>query len=144
MRPDFSYLDKPYRSADVDRRENLPDGKFHVRIERVYLDEPKPDRPCLRYDLKVIAGHFQGRMIFKTAWLTPKAMGLYKRDISRLKLDIPPSELPDRLGEFLDILVEVTLKTNGEYQNVYFDKRLDSADVGPEDFGDDDPDDTPF
>ena len=48
-------------------------------------------------------------------------------DVSALKL----SELPNRLGELLDVTLEVQKKTNGEYTNVYLNKRIE-IDVPPE------------
>ena len=39
------------------------------------------------------------------------------------------SELPNRLYELLDVKLEVTVKTKGEYANVYLNRRIEMADM---------------
>ena len=54
-----------------------------------------------------------------------------KNDLVRCGLILEKfSDLPERLGELLDIQLIVTLKTKGTNQNVYFNKRVDSGDSG--------------
>jgi len=43
------------------------------------------------------------------------------------------SELPARLGDLLDVTLEITKRTKGESENIYFNRRIVVEDLAPED-----------
>jgi hypothetical protein len=51
-----------------------------------------------------------------------------KGDLKTLGINLAKfSELQQRLDELLDVTLEVTKRTRGEYSNVYFNKRIQLA-----------------
>ena len=82
----------------------------------------------IRWDLIVIAGQHAGRHIFKNSVITPSSLPYVKGDLTTLGMELAKfSELGSRLQELLDVTLEVTKRTRGEYTNVYFNKRIQIA-----------------
>jgi hypothetical protein len=52
-----------------------------------------------------------------------------KKDLQRCGLELERlSDLPNNLGQLLDVKLKVTKRTKDEYENVYINKRLKIAD----------------
>lgn len=125
---DLSAFDDEFSSAEAPSFDEVPDGKYQARIDSVRLDRSQKGDPMLRWDLIVIAGSQAGRHIFKNSVITPAALPFVKGDLKTLGLELTKfSDLQQRLEELLDITVEVTKRTRGEYTNVYFNKRIQIA-----------------
>ena len=57
--------------------------------------------------------------------ITPAALPFVKGDLKTVGLELAKfSDLAGRLEELLDVTLEVTKRTRGEYTNVYFNKRI--------------------
>lgn len=131
--------------ADGGGWDNLPDGKYQVRIEGVRFENAKSSgRLQLAWVFNVESGSYEGRKIFHYRGLDrEESVGWMKKEIYACGLEVERvSDLPDMLPELLDRIVEVTLKTkrgsNGEdYQNCFINKLLDEPDCGGS-FTDDD------
>lgn len=122
---DLSAFDDDFEAAEAPDFEEVPDGKYQVRIEKAQLTESNQGDPMIKWDLVVISGTQEGRHIFKNAVISQKSMPYVKGDLNRLGLEMKRiSELPNRLPEVLDKKLEVTVRTKGEYTNVYFNKLL--------------------
>jgi hypothetical protein len=86
----------------------------------------------IKWDLIVIAGSQTGRHIFKNSVITPAALPFVKADLKTVGLELAKfSDLAGRLEELLDVTLEVTKRTRGEYTNVYFNKRIQIAADAP-------------
>ncbi|MCB0075108.1 MAG: DUF669 domain-containing protein [Caldilineaceae bacterium] len=128
---DLSEFDDDFAAAESPSLEEVPDGKYQVRIDEVRLDRSQKGDPMIKWDLIVIAGAQAGRHIFKNSVITPAALPFVKGDLNTLGLELARfSELNDRLGDLLDMTLEVTKRTRGEYSNVYFNKRINIAGNG--------------
>lgn len=106
---------------------SVPDGKYTVFVDKVELKFTKNNNRRLAWNLRIIEPTHVGRMIFTGHMLeTEQSRGWLKRALltCNLKLD-RWSELPGRLNDLLNVVLEVTVKTNGQYTNVYFNKRID-------------------
>lgn len=125
---DLSHLDESWKNATVDddNRSEIPDGKYMCRIESVELKESKSGKPMLTQELRIIDGKFSKRKLFRNSLLvTEENVKYLKKDLHTLGIHLDRlSDLPDHLSSLLDIEVQVTVKTKGEYQNVWIDKRL--------------------
>lgn len=125
---DLSHLDESWKNATVDddNRSEIPDGKYMCRIESVELKESKSGKPMLAQELRIIDGKFSKRKLFRNSLLvTEENVKYLKKDLHTLGIHLDRlSDLPDHLSSLLDIEVQVTVKTKGEYQNVWIDKRL--------------------
>ncbi|MCC5829275.1 MAG: DUF669 domain-containing protein [Phycisphaeraceae bacterium] len=123
---DLSAFDDEYEDAQVPSRDEVPDGKYQVRVHRVELSTSQAGDPMLKWDLVVISGQHAGRHIFKNAVITHKSLPFVKGDLHTLGVQLPRfSELPNHLDALLDQTLEVTKRTKGEYTNVYFNRRLE-------------------
>lgn len=128
---DLSAFDDDFESAEAPSADEVPDGKYQVRIDAVRLDHSQKGDPMIKWDLIVIAGSQSGRHIFKNSVITPAALPFVKGDLKTLGLELTRfSDLNGRLGDLLDMTLEVTKRTRGEYSNVYFNKRITIAASG--------------
>jgi len=125
---DLTAYDDDFASADASAHDEVPDGKYQVRIHGVRLDRSQKGDPMIKWDLIVIAGSQANRHIFKNSVITPAALPFVKGDLKTLGINLAKfSELQQRLEELLDVTLEVTKRTRGEYANVYFNKRIQLA-----------------
>jgi hypothetical protein len=125
---DLSAFDDDFSSAEAPSFDEVPDGKYQARIDEVRLDRSQKGDPMIKWDLIVIAGSQTGRHIFKNSVITPAALPFVKGDLKTVGLELAKfSDLAGRLEELLDVTLEVTKRTRGEYTNVYFNKRIQIA-----------------
>jgi len=136
---DLSQFDDDFESAEAPEYAELPDGKYQVTISKAQLAESNQGDPMIKWDLIIISGTHEGRHVFKNAVISQKSMPYVKADLTRLGLEMKRiSELPGRLPEVLDKNLEITVRTKGEFTNVYFNKVLSIPAGGPA------PDDIPW
>jgi hypothetical protein len=129
---DLSAFDDDFSSAEAPSFDEVPDGKYQARIDEVRLDRSQKGDPMIKWDLIVIAGSQTGRHIFKNSVITPAALPFVKADLKTVGLELAKfSDLAGRLEELLDVTLEVTKRTRGEYTNVYFNKRIQIAADAP-------------
>jgi hypothetical protein len=122
---DLSAFDDDFSSAEAPSFDEVPDGKYQARIDEVRLDRSQKGDPMIKWDLIVIAGAQTGRHIFKNSVITPAALPFVKGDLKTVGLELAKfSDLAGRLEELLDVTLEITKRTRGEYANVYFNKRI--------------------
>jgi hypothetical protein len=82
----------------------------------------------IKFDLEIISGSQVGRHIFKNSVITQASLPYVKADLKTLGLELAKlSELSGRLDELLDVTLEITKRTRGDYTNVYFNRRLNIA-----------------
>jgi hypothetical protein len=122
---DLSSYDDDYASAEAPSQDEVPDGKYQARIESVKLESSQKGDPMIKFDLEVISGAQAGRHIFKNSVITQASIPYVKGDLKTLGLELAKfSQLAGRLEELLDVTLEVTKRTRGDYSNVYFNRRL--------------------
>lgn len=136
---DLTGLDDQYAAAKAPEKGDFdepPDGTYLVFVEKVALKTAKESgNAYLSWQLRIVGGAYDGRCIFKKSMLqTPKNLDFLKGDlaIAGVVLDklsqLQPAEdgTPSKkLVELLDVRLEVSKQTKGEFTNVYFRKRLD-------------------
>lgn len=122
---DLSAFDDDFDSIDAPSYDEVPDGKYQARIESVRLESSQKGDPMIKWDLVVISGAQADRHIFKNSVITAAALPFVKGDLQTLGLSLTKfSELSSRLEELLDVTLEITKRTKGEYSNVYFNRRI--------------------
>lgn len=137
-RRDLSHLDDAYSETPLETsdRESIPDGKYTARVTKAMLaTSKKSGDPMLKWELTIVAGDYEGRKLFRNNMLAnPENLKFLKKDLNTCGMTLDKlSSLGNRLEELLDLVLEVQKKTNGEYENVYLNKRvtLDEDDVVP-------------
>ena len=126
---DLSQFDEDFAEAPIEEREfdEVPDGKYQVNVEKVEIVRAKTTgNPMLKWELKILAPQCRGRLLWRNNVLvTRENLKWLKNDLHVCGLDLDRvSDLPNRLGELLDVKLEVTKRTKGENANVYFNRRI--------------------
>jgi hypothetical protein len=122
---DLTAYDDDFTSAETRSGEEVPDGKYQARIDAVRLERSQKGDPMIRWDLIVLSGPHAGRHIFKNSVIAPAALPFVKGDLKTIGMVlIRFSDLAGRLEELLDVTLEVTKRTRGDYTNVYFNRRI--------------------
>jgi hypothetical protein len=122
---DLSSFDDEFATAQSPEYDEVPDGKYHARIESVRLETSQKGDPMIKFDLEVLSGSHAGRHIFKNSVITQASLPYVKGDLRTLGLELSKfSELSGRLDELLDVTLEITKRTRGDYTNVYFNRRI--------------------
>jgi len=132
---DLAQFDDDFAQAEVEDREfePIPDGKYQVNIERVELTRAQTSgNPMLKWTLRVIAPQFRGRLLWRNNVIaTRENIKWLKTDLHTCGLDLEKlSELPNNLDKLLNVKIEVTKRTRGENENVYFNRRIVLEDSG--------------
>jgi len=122
---DLTSFDDEFNTVEAPSQEDVADGKYQVRIESVRLESSQKGDPMIKFDLEVLSGSQAGRHIFKNSVITQASIPYVKGDLKTLGLQLSKfSELSRRLEELLDVTLEVTKRTRGDYSNVYFNRRI--------------------
>ena len=125
---DLTAFDDEFNTAEAPSQDEVPDGKYQVRIDSVRLEHSQKGDPMIKWDLIVLSGSQAGRHIFKNSVITAASLPFVKGDLKTLGLVLTKfSELAKRLEELLDVTLELTKRTKGEYANVYFNRRIQIA-----------------
>jgi len=141
---DLAGLNEEFADVEPEEREfdPVPDGKYQVVVDRVELTRAKSSgTPMLKWSLKILGPTHKGRLLWRNNLIAPgNNLKWLKTDLYTCGLELENiTELKARLEELLDVKLEVTKKTNGDYENVYLNRRIVLADdAGYEDDG------TPF
>jgi hypothetical protein len=130
---DLAQFDEDFAEAEIKEREfePVPDGKYQVNVKRVELTRSKTsDTPMLKWTLEIIAPSCQGRILFRNNMIgSQENIKWLKTDLHTCGLDLAKlSDLPANLTKLLDVKLEVTKRTRGENENVYFNRRIVTAD----------------
>ena len=131
---DLTQYDDDFAEAPVEEREfeDVPDGKYQVKIEKVELTRAQSSgNPMLKWTLKILGPKCAGRMLWRNSVMASKEnLKWLKTDLHTCGVDIAKlSELPPRLGDLLDVTLEVTKRTKGENENIYFNRRVVLGDI---------------
>jgi hypothetical protein len=139
---DLSQWDDDYGKASGESQghDSVPDGTYSVNVEKAQLTRSKSDKPMLKWQFRIFGPCQVNRVLFSNQMIASATnVEFLKRDLTTCGLDIVKlSELPARLGDLLDLALEVRKVTKGEYENVYIQKLIDKpagdAPAAPEDY----------
>ena len=125
---DLSSFDDDFEAVESPSFEEVPDGKYQARIDSVRLEKSQKGDPMLKWDLVIVSGAQADRHVFKNSVISAAALPFVKGDLKTLGMVLGKfSELSTRLDELLDLHVEITKRTKGDYTNVYFNRRIQLA-----------------
>lgn len=128
---DLAKFDEVFAQCDTDEGEfsTIPDGRYQVIVDAVELLRTSKGDPMLKWTLRILGPTHQGRLMWRNNVIANE------ENVARVKKDLYAcgvqlgriSELPANLERLLDICIEVTKKSKGEYESVYFNKRVRTA-----------------
>ncbi len=141
---DLAAFDGTFQQEDTEECadfETIPDGKYQVAIEKVELTHTQnTGNPMLKWTLRVLGPRFANRLIWRNSVITNNTVRYLKTDLHLCGLELDKlSDLPGRMAELLDVRLEVSKKTKGNYENIYFSRRLEMTVASmqyPEEVGD--------
>ena len=110
--------------------DNVPDGRYTAFVDHVEINLTKNNKRRLSWRLKIIGDSHVGRCLFTGHILeTKQNLQWLKRDLTTCGVTLTNwSDLPNRLEDLLDMVLEVQVKTKGQYTNTYFRKKVELAD----------------
>jgi hypothetical protein len=126
---DLSRFDNDFADAPVEEKEfdPIPDGKYQVNVDKVEITTAKTTgNPMLKWTLKILAPRFRGRLMWRNNVMASREnIRWLKNDLHTCGLDLQKlSDLPANLEKLLDVKLEVTKRTKGENENIYFNRRI--------------------
>ena len=128
---DLAQFDDDFRGETAEERgdfETVHDGKYQVTVEKVELVEASTGNPMLKWTLRILGPHFINRLLWRNNVFTHNSLKYVKTDLHLCGLDLEKlSDLPKHLDKLLDVKLEVTKKTKGENENIYFNRRIDTT-----------------
>ena len=128
---DLAQFDDDFQSESTEERgdfETVPDGKYQVAVEKVELTQSSTGNPMLKWTLRILAPRFANRFLWRNSVFTHNTLKYVKTDLHLCGLDLDKlSELPKHLDKLLDVKLEVTKKTKGENENIYFNRRIETT-----------------
>lgn len=102
----------------------LPDGPYVVRIIDVRLDRSKTsDRLQVVWVMQVKGGKYKGRVLTRYSGLESESnISFLKTDFKALDVKAPKNiiNITKTLEKCIDLKVDISLKTSGQYTNIYF------------------------
>ena len=128
---DLAQFDDGFQKEATEERgdfEIVPDGKYQVAVEKVELTQSSTGNPMLKWTLRILAPRFANRFLWRNSVFTHNTLKYVKTDLHMCGLDLEKlSELPKHLDRLLDVKLEVTKKTKGDNENIYFNRRIETA-----------------
>jgi hypothetical protein len=124
--------DAPPASHPSQTRFGVPDGQYRVNVDSVELTTAKSSgNPMLKWKLRVLAGPYEHRWLFKNRVITPATLEWVKKEMAVCGLELEPfSDLPHRLAELVNTELLVAKLTRGEYENIYLNKKVTPPNEG--------------
>ncbi|MCX6589165.1 MAG: hypothetical protein NTX13_21585 [Acidobacteria bacterium] len=103
----------------------VPDGRYRVLITDLELSLASTGNAVLKYGLRVVAGPFERRMVWKRRAITANTIRYTKSELLTCGLRLERlSDLNRRLAELQGIGLEVSKVTKGDKSDVFFNRRL--------------------
>lgn len=142
---DLTEFDSIEPAEDGGGSFDLPEGKYTVRVGRLYFDSYNAnERPLLKWELVVVDGEYAGEVQKKASFLkTEDNIRMFKADLFKAGLDmngrgISFAVLQDHLEELIDVMLEINVvvskkavdKNGKPYVNTYINKRISDPFAG--------------
>jgi len=126
---DLEQYDEEFSGAqcDVDRDDDeLPPGKYQMVTERAELQRSTKGNPMLVWRMRVLGPRYAGRKHWhRNMIITKDNIKWLKHDLLVAGLELTKlSELPARLDELCDVVLEVQLKKKGDMTNTFINRRV--------------------
>jgi hypothetical protein len=128
---DLAGFDEVFEGSDGEATdfESIPDGHYQVRVDSVQLLRSSKGDPMLKWSLRVLGPTHEDRLLWRNNVMASADNVVWlKKDLFTCGLRLAKlSELPANLERLLDICLEVTKKTKGDFESIYFNKRITTA-----------------
>ena len=126
---DLDQLDDGYAATECDAdndTDELPDGKYQMIVEKAEVQSSQKGNPMLVWRFRILGPRYAGRKHWhRNMIVTKENLRWLKHDLTVAGLELGKlSDLPNRQGDLSGVTLEVQLKTKGERQNTFINKRI--------------------
>ena len=133
---DLAQFDEGFIQSEVQEQsfDPIPDGRYQVNVEKVEITRAQTSgAPMLKWTLRVLGPQLRGRLIWRNSVISNNSLRYLKTDLHRCGLDLEKiSDLPAHLHKLLDVKLEVAVRTKEDSQSIFFNRRLEIVDAGPD------------
>lgn len=131
MLEEFNEIYKNIEIDDNKEFDKIPYGTYKVLVHKLEIRDTKDmTRKMLSWQLKIVEGALNGRIIFKNTVIQENTMKMIKGDLMSFDVALENiSDLYDNMHRYLDLVIAVEVKQNvknPQYDNVYFRKLVGS------------------
>ena len=132
---DLADFDDAFAEADCEPAGDtdlLPDGRYRVVVEKVDLEVSQANNKMLVWQMRVLGPRYAGRKLWHRNMIVSKNnIRWLKRALLTAGLDLAMlSDLPNRLAELADVMLEIQFKTKGGSQNSFINKKVTGGQGG--------------
>jgi len=96
--------------TDVETRELIPDGDYHVRVEEIEQEEGDKG-PYLNWVLKIPSGEYKGKKLYYMTSLTKQSLWNLRAVLEALGVEVPKSKMSLDLPSYKGLEMGVTVET---------------------------------
>ncbi len=123
----LAQFDDTFNNLEVVAESEIPDGKYHVTVEKAELTKSQTGNPMLLWRLRIIGPDQDGQVLWHRNMIATEDNVMWlKKDLVTCGVHLDRlSELPGALDRLVGLTLAVAKKTKGEYENVYLNKRLE-------------------
>ena len=125
---DLSSFDNEFANTEEKERDDVPDGKYQVVVDRVERITAKSSgNPMLKWTLRILAPRHAGRLLWRNSVIkSGNCMRWLKTDLKTCGLELERlSDLDHYLGKLIGVAMEITKKTTGENESIFFNRRIE-------------------
>jgi hypothetical protein len=118
---DLSKFDTQFARAPVYDGDDVPTGRYHVRVKDAVLVEVHENEFIFRWELTVVAGPFTGWDFCKGMMIVEKTLHIIKWDLLAVGLKLDNiSDLPRHLPSLRGRELEVAIRNQGPIRDIHF------------------------
>jgi hypothetical protein len=118
---DLSNLDPLFARAPAYDGDDLPPGRYHVRVKDAVLEQVRENEFSFKWELTVTAGPFVDWQFCKYIFITGKRLHVIKWDLLAVGLNLENlSDLPQHLPSLRSRELEVAIRNRLHTQDIHF------------------------
>jgi len=120
LNDELAALDDAFASAPLDAP--VPDGAYSVHVQRVDVTRAQTSgRPLIKWHLRILGPSSTGRHIWRNLVLSAETFSWLKRDLKLCGVTVERlSDLPPRLEDLAGLELDVRVRTQNGFLDVYF------------------------
>ena len=133
---DLAQFDEGFIQSEIQEQmsDPIPDGRYQVNVEKVEIVRAQTSgAPMLKWQLRILGPQLRGRLIWRNSVISNNSLRYLKTDLHRCGLDLEKlSDLPNHLEKLLDVKLEVAARTKEDSQSIFFNRRIEVEEAGPD------------
>ena len=141
---DLADFDSPYDGAERPEGDfpKVSDGNYQANLDRIELTRSKNSgEPMIKWTLRIVGPECKGRLLWRYNVIKhdKERLGYIKKDLYTCGVELEKfSDLPKHFPSMLNTLLNISVQTKGEFQNIYLNGKVVTEDgETPRNFDDD-------